>query len=258
MGLVAAFRLEFRGVRVRLVNVTRLHRQEFLLRGLAVSILDFGNKVHQFHRMAAPDVVHLVGHAIRALFRDRHVVERMHAAFRDVIDVGEVADHVAVVEHLDGLALRDGAGEQHRAHVGAAPRAVNRKIAQARHRDAVKFRVGMRHQFVALLACRIQTNRVVNLVVFAVGDLRVQAINGTGRSIEQVLHLVVAAGLENVEKADHVALHVGIRVRDGVAHTRLSSEVHHLVELLGGKEFVDGFLVGEVHADKTSTGKRRY
>ena len=35
MGLVAAFRLEFRGVGVRLVNIARLHRQEFLLRGFA-------------------------------------------------------------------------------------------------------------------------------------------------------------------------------------------------------------------------------
>ena len=39
----------------------------------------------------------------------------------DVVDVGEVADHVAVVEHLDGFALRYGAGKEHRAHVGAFP-----------------------------------------------------------------------------------------------------------------------------------------
>ena len=118
MGLVAAFRLEFRGVGVRLVNIARLHRQEFLLRGLTVGVLDFGDKVHQLYGMAAPDVVHLVGHAVRALFCDRHVVERMHAALGDAIDVGEVANHVTVVEHLDGLALRDGVGKEHGAHVG--------------------------------------------------------------------------------------------------------------------------------------------
>ncbi len=257
MGLVSAFGLELRGIGVRLVNVAGLHRQELLLGGLAVRALDFGDKVHQLYRVAAPDVVHLVGHAVRALFRDRHVVERMHAALSDVIDVGEVANHVTVVEHLDGLALRDGAGKEHGAHVGPPPRAVNREVAQSRHRDAVKLRVGMRHQFVALLARRIQTNRVVDLVVFAVRDLAVQAINRTGRRIEQMLHLVVAACLENVEEADHVALHVGIRVRDGVAHSGLCREVHHLVELLGSKELVDVFLVGEVHADKTSLFERR-
>ena len=94
MGLVAAFRLELRGVGVRLVNVARLHRY------------------------LAADVVYFVRNAVRALFRDRHVVERVHADFSNVVDVGEVSDHVAVVEHLDGLALRDGAGKEHRAHVG--------------------------------------------------------------------------------------------------------------------------------------------
>ena len=254
MGLVTAFRLEFRGVGVRLVDIARLHRQEFLLRGLAVRVLDFGNKVHQFHRITATDVVHLVGHT---LVGDRHVVKRMHATFGDIVDVGKVANHVAVVEHLDGLALRNSRSKEHRAHIGPPPRAVNREVAQSRHRDAVKLRVGMRHQFVALLARRIQTNRIVDLVVFTVRDLAVQAINRTGRRIEQMLHLVVAAGLKNVEEADHIALHVGIRVRDGIAHARLCSKVHHLVELLGGKEFIDRFLVGEVHADKARTCKRR-
>jgi len=257
VGLVSAFGLEFRGVGVRLVNVARLHRQEFLLGGLAVGVLDFGNKVHQLYRVAAADVVYFVRNAVRALFRDRHVVERMHAALGDVVDVGEVADHVTVVEHLDGLALRYGAGKEHRAHVGPPPRAVNRKVAQSRHRDAVKLRVGMRHQFVTLLARRIQTNRIIDLVVFAVRDLAVEAINRTGRRIEQMLHLVVAAGLENVEEAHEVALHVGIRVRDGVAHTRLGSEVHHLVEFFLGKELVYGFLVGEVNAHKARTRERR-
>lgn len=67
----------------------------------------------------------------------------------------------------------------------------------------------------------------------------------------------MAASLENVEEADHVALHVGIRVRDGVTHAGLCREVHHLVKLFCGKEFVDRFLVGDVHAHKARTRKRR-
>ena len=94
VGLVTTFGLKFRGVGVRLVNVARLHRH------------------------LAADVVYFVGHVVRALFCDRHVVKRMHTTLGDVVDVGEVANHVAVVEHLDGFALRDGAGKEHRAHVG--------------------------------------------------------------------------------------------------------------------------------------------
>ncbi len=121
VGLVAAFSLEFRSIGIRLVDIAGLHRQKFLLCGHTIRILNFGDKVHQLYRVAAADVVYFVRNAVWALFRDRHVVERMHAALGDVIDVGEVANHVAVVEHLDGLALRDGAGKEHGAHVGAFP-----------------------------------------------------------------------------------------------------------------------------------------
>lgn len=41
---------------------------------------------------------------------------------------------------------------------------------------------------------------------------------------------MVTAGLKDVEEADEVALEVGARVLDGVAHARLGSEVHHDVE----------------------------
>ena len=81
MGLVAAFRLEFRGVGVRLVDIARQHRY------------------------LAADVVYFVRNPVRAFVGDRHVVERMHRTFGNVVDVGEVADHVAVVEHLDGFAF---------------------------------------------------------------------------------------------------------------------------------------------------------
>ena len=131
MRLVSAFDLELRGVSVRLVNVAGLHRQEFLLGGLAVGVLDFGDKVHQLYRMAAADVVYFVRNAVRALFCDRHMVKRMHAALGNIVNVGKVANHVAVVEHLDGLALRDDAGKEHGAHVGTFPAAQGRGWALA-------------------------------------------------------------------------------------------------------------------------------
>ena len=45
-----------------------------------------------------------------------------------------------------------------------------------------------------------------------------------------MLHGVVAAGLEDVEEADEVALQVCARVLDGVADARLGGEVHNDVE----------------------------
>ena len=105
----------------------------------------------------------------------------------------------------------------------------------------------MGHELVALLAGGVQAHRIVDLVVFAVGNLAVEAVHGAGRSEHEVLDLVMAAGFQNVQEADQVALQVGIRVRDGVAHAGLGGEVHDLVELFFGKELVQGFLVVDAH-----------
>ena len=74
--------------------------------------------------MAATDVVNLVGHVVGALGGIGHMVQRVDGAFSDVVDVGKVADHVAVVEHLDRFALGDCTGEEHGRHVRTSPRAV--------------------------------------------------------------------------------------------------------------------------------------
>ena len=127
MGLIAALGFELGGIGVGLVHVAGLHGQEVLLGRLAVSVFDFGDKVHELYGVAAADVVNLVGHVIRALGCIGHMIQRVDGAFGDVVDIGEVADHVAVVEHLDGFTLGNSAGKKHGRHVGAAPRTVNGK-----------------------------------------------------------------------------------------------------------------------------------
>jgi len=124
VGLVAALGFELGGIGIGLVYVTGLHGQEVLLGRLAVSAFDFRNKVHELYGVAAADVVNLVGHVVGALGGIGHMVQRMDGAFGDVVDVGEVADHVAVVEYLNRFALGDGAGEEHGRHVGPSPRPV--------------------------------------------------------------------------------------------------------------------------------------
>ena len=63
-----------------------------------------------------------------------------------------------------------------------------------------------------------------------------------------MLYGVVAAGLEHVEEADEVALEVGARVLDGVAHARLGGEVHHDVEAVLREQALDEGGVAEVAA----------
>ena len=124
VGLVAALGFELSGIGVGLVHIAWLHGQEVLLGRLTVSVFDFGNKVHELYGVAAADVVNLVGHVVWALGGIGHMVQRVDGAFGNVVDVGKVADHVAVVEHLDRFTLRNGAGKKHGRHVRASPRTV--------------------------------------------------------------------------------------------------------------------------------------
>lgn len=59
---------------------------------------------------------------------------------------------------------------------------------------------------------------------------------------------MVAAGLKDVEEADEVALEVGARVLDGVAHARLCGEVHHDVETVLREQALDEGGIAQVAA----------
>ena len=108
----------------------------------------------------------------------------------------------------------------------------------------------MSHQLVGLLGGGIQGHRVVHLVIRAVRHLLVAAVYGRGRSIHQMLHRVVAAGLQNVVEADHIAFDISIWVGDGVSHTRLCAEVDHDVGVILFKNAVNEILVCEITLNK--------
>lgn len=63
----------------------------------------------------------------------------------------------------------------------------------------------------------------------------------------------MAAGLEHVEEADEVALEVGAWVLDGIADSRLGSEVHHDVEAVLGEQPLDEGGVAQVAANEGET-----
>ena len=75
---------------------------------------------HQFDGLVVADVLDAergvagtgVGLAVVVIGVGRgDVVEYAHGAFGDVVDVGEVALHLAVVENVDGAAFGERAGE---------------------------------------------------------------------------------------------------------------------------------------------------
>src|SRR3546814_6417383 len=74
------------------------------------------------------------------------VVQAGDHAGHDVVDEGEIALHVAVVEHLDRLVPQYGVGEQPHRHVWTPPRPIDGEEAKARERQPVKMGVGVAHQ----------------------------------------------------------------------------------------------------------------
>ena len=63
-----------------------------------------------------------------------------------------------------------------------------------------------------------------------------------------MLYVVVATALENVQETDNVAIDIGVRILDRVAHARLCGEVNDLVELLFGKQRFHRLAIGEIDA----------
>src|SRR3546814_6745852 len=73
----------------------------------------------------------------------RRIVEHADHPVDDVVDIGKVALHVAVVEHLDRLPLEDRLREDIERHVRTPPGAVNREKPQTCLRKAEQMRIGM-------------------------------------------------------------------------------------------------------------------
>ena len=128
-------------------------------------------------------------------------VEHAHDAFDDVVDIGEVALHPAVVEDLDRLARQDGPREQHRRHVGPAPRAVDGEEAQAGRRQPVQVAVAVRHQLVGLLGRGVQAHRMIDALVLRKRQRVVGAVDARARRIDEVRDAGVPAALEHVAES---------------------------------------------------------
>lgn len=101
-------------------------------------------------------------------------------AFDDVVDVGEVALAISVVENLDAVALHEAVRRGEVEHVRAAGWAVDGEEAETGGRDIIELRVGVSHELVALFCCGVERNRVVNLVVGAEWHLFVAAVDRGG------------------------------------------------------------------------------
>ena len=255
----AVVALEGFGVGVGDGDVARLHADELavgrevIVRGEDAGadqfLLQGGDEVHQVLRLAAADVVDRVGRegkSVLSRFLFGRALHDADDALEDVVDVGEVALAVAVVEDPDRAALGEGLGGGVVEHVRPAGGAVDGEEAQAGGRDAVQLAVAVGEELVGLLGGGVEGDGVVHLVVHGEGHLFVPAVDGGAGGVDQVLDRVVAAGLEDVVEADDVRLDVDVGVVDGVAHAGLGGEVHDDGGAVLAEDLLDMAAVGEV------------
>ena len=167
--------------------------------------MEDGNKVQEVLGLVVADVVDFVrgnGQAVLARTLLGRMAHHAHHALYNIINVGEVALTVAVIEDFYRIPLYQFVGKAEIGHVGAAGRAVDGEEAKAGAGDIVQFAVSMRHQFVALLRGGIEADGVVYLVICGIGHLLVAPVDAAAAGIHKVLHLVVAAGLEDIIETD--------------------------------------------------------
>lgn len=72
---------------------------------------------------------------VRIALRDD--VKDSNHSLNYVVDISEVMEHVAVVEHLYGPVVEYGINEKERRHIGASPWAVDGEEAQTGFRDTI-------------------------------------------------------------------------------------------------------------------------
>src|SRR5680860_1511339 len=188
------------------------------------------------HRVIGTDVVQFVHSVARARIRRvstpgrvgfRGTVQGADHAFHDVAYVGEVPFHLPIIEDIDGLTGEDGLREQEQGHVRPAPRSVDREEAQAGSGQLIEVTVGVGHELIGLLGGRVEA--------------------------ERMLHPVVPAPLQHVEETHQVAVYVGVRILQGIAHTGLSRHVGHALKALSLKETLHSLPVRQVQVGKAET-----
>ena len=162
--------------------------------------------------------------------RRGRIDHRQHSG-DDVVDVGEVAAHLAAVEDPDRPARQDRLGEKPIGHVRPAPWAVDGEEAKRDLRNAEELGVDLAHHLLRLLGRRIERARVFGLRAFVERNVVARAVDRARRRIDQLLEDAgVAKVLEKVQMAEDIGVQIRMRIVQRVANIRLRRQVNDDVE----------------------------
>ena len=107
--------------------------------------------------------------------------------------------------------------------------------------------VGVGHEFVGLLARRVQRERMVHVVMHRERHRRIRAIDAGTRGINEVLHAIMSTSFKDMREAEDVAVYIGQGVVDGVPNTGLCSKIDYSYWLMISKSRINGLLVSQIN-----------
>ena len=189
-------------------------------------------KVQQIFRVLVADVINCIrrnGQTIFTIFTFRRTLHHTDNALDNIIHISKVTLAVTVVENLNRFAFQQLVSKAEVRHIRATSRAIYCEESQTSGRNVIQLRVGMSHQFIRFLGCRIQRYRVINLVIRAVRHFLITAIDRRTGCINQMLHrsmaiiIRMAAGFQNVIETNQVCFHICIRVCNRITNASLST-----------------------------------
>ena len=163
---------------------------------------------------------------------DRRRLRRGNDRRHDVVDIGEVAFHAAVVEHLDRPAGEDRLGEQIGGHVRAAPGSIHGKEAQPGTGQAVEPAIALGDQLAGALGRGIERDRMIGAVLDGERLLRVGAIDRGRTGVDEAFQRrQPPRRFEQHDLALDVRLDIGERLGQRIAHPGLGGEVDDPVDV---------------------------
>ena len=150
------------------------------------------------------------------------------STLNDVINIGEISDHLTVVENIYRLTLQNRFRKEKQRHIRTAPGAIHSEKTEPCSRQPVQVAIGMSHQLIGFLASGIKAHRVVHTVSLTKRHTRVAAIYRTTAGVHKMLNAMMPAPFQNMAEPDKICLDISRWVFDRVTHTSLGRQVHNL------------------------------